>query len=247
MKAIPNLDIGNSTIVVGSTYLSALLAEANTTDVDKSAFSLGIAYADITNCLVRVRQFYKIPEAVKLTVSYMTIDSSLNLQNIEKGNAIAPSVKVTVYRSDNNTHIDTSVCSTSNVKVKTPLKAKSGVNMNRYRTLKDSGIDGLDPNHPAFNDICFTYSDKQSNVDTTINSRRKYYFQGVSVQCSIEGGECNYNEISNNEYIDCNCINADLKNDISSSLVPKPLGEVSNVNFDVIGCLPKSFVICLFI
>jgi hypothetical protein len=245
-RAIPNIEITPTTpVIVGSTYTSALIADSDSTasaSTEKLAIDNGVAYADLTGCLLKLRQQLKIPDNVKLTVSYITTDSSINLQNIANGNSLGPSIKVAVYRSDNNSKVDTSLCTNAGVNVKTPLREKKGVNMNRYRTLKEDGIDALNPNHPAFNDRCFVYSDTQSGVDTTINSRRKYYYQGFSVQCNINGGKCDYNEINLNNYIDCDCMDADPKNDVSSSLVPVSLPELDDINIDVIGCLGTAFV-----
>jgi hypothetical protein len=248
-KAIPTLQAGSEdtkSMVVGNSVSSTLITSTSTSSTkgaEEAAVSNGVAYADMTECLQKIRTELKLPATVKLTVATITRDAALNLSNIEKGTTNGSTVKTIVYRSDTNAQVDTSICANSNVQVKAPIKGKSALNMNRYRTLKDEvGMDTLNPNDPAFNDRCYTYSDKQAHVDTTINTRRKYYFQGMSVQCSVQGGQCDYSEVNANDYVDCNCTNADPKNDITSSIVPLTLPVVPSINIDIVKCVGASIV-----
>jgi hypothetical protein len=241
---MPNLDLSDSPdILVGSTLSSALITTSNNSQTaEQKAIVNGVAIADVNDCIEIVRQANGIDSSAQIVVVYKTKDASLDLANLIDDNIVATSaIKVQLYDSNGN-RLDTSVCTDSTLKFKVPLKDTKNVNMNKYRTFKDDGIDTFNTSDPAFTDRCFSYQDKLTGMDTTINYRMKYYYQSISAQCITEMGRCNYTEVNYNDYLNCDCKGVDPNNEVSGNLVPKIMNSVSDINLDVINCLGPAFV-----
>jgi hypothetical protein len=197
----------------------------------------------VNDCIQIVKQTNNLDDATQVVIVYKTKDAALDVQTALNANVIYTSaVKFDLYNSATGEKLDTSVCSNTKSQFKVPLKFDKGLNMNKYRTYKQDSIDTFDPNDPAFTQKCFSYIDKDSNMDTTINYRRKYYFQAISAKCNSLNGKCFYTEINSDDYVTCDCAGEDPTSEVSGALVPTQLDPISPINIDIIKCIGPIFV-----
>jgi hypothetical protein len=240
-KAVAIIDLSESpNAVVGGMFSSAIISvPVNTNTTVATARSNNIGYSNITDCLGMICAKYKT-SLDNLRVVYLTTEPNVDLQNLND-NISTPSLKISIFQQDTNKQLDTSICKESEIFVKNPLRGAGGVNMNRYIALKNDSIDTFDPEQVAFNDRCYPYLDKEKNRDTTMNLRRREFFQGYTVACNVRQGDCTYLTVENG-YVTCNCTKTDPTNEIYASLIPRTLSDYSNINFDVFGCAGTAFV-----
>jgi hypothetical protein len=236
-KAIPLLDTTNTDMVFGNKISSVLITtSSNLNSADPKAIENGVGIADINNCIEKIKQQNNLNSEV--WVVYKTKDASLNLSNIVGDKVMAASsLKAELYNYNTGLKLNTSSCNTDSYRFQIPLKDSETFNLNRYRLLKTDNIDSLNINDAAFHDRCFSYIDKQYNVDTTINYRRKNYFQSMTVECS---SNCSFLDIDENGYISCQCFGIDTE--VVGNLIPSKLDEISSFNIGIINCIAEAFV-----
>jgi hypothetical protein len=249
-KAIPQLELADTglsgnvqTIIVGNTLYSVQISPIESEDSKKTAIKNSSSLADISECIKNIKSQLNLPPAVQLIQINTTKDPKLSLDNLnnEKTNR-TPSMSISLYRSDTLELLNTSSCNKNNMFVALPLRNTVNLNMKLFNRLNEDGIDGFDKENKAFNDRCFSYRDIGGG-DTTINSRRKYYFQGVSAQCYTNTAQCYYNGFFGN-YLNCNC-QTDPSNQVVSNFSPLTLPRVSPINIVILNCTSKSFNVSL--
>jgi hypothetical protein len=245
-KSIPLLQIGSSglsdtvqSLSLGNSLLSVQIGPSASQAAMKTAIKNGEAIADISDCVRKITNQLNLPPTVKLIQIGVTKDSKLNLDNINSVDYHTQSLTLSLYRSDTLQEVNTAICNNSTIYAAIPVgKAPKSVNMKLYNRLKTGGIDSMDANDPAFNDKCYQYTDIGGG-DTTVNSRRKYYFQGVSVQCLSGSNNCTFLGVLQ-DYINCGC-QSDPRVQLSSNLVPKELDPISPINIDIVKCIPHTY------
>ena len=114
--------------------------------------------------------------------------------------------------------MDFSICKDVTIKKEYELKDTSLSDIKQISDLKEKGIDTFDIKSDFFNDICYSYSDGDSNSDMILSHRICDLYKNYSL-CR-EG--CDYN-IFNIDKISANC-NCEVKQEVSD--------EVEEGNFE---------------
>jgi hypothetical protein len=220
-----------------------ITTSTNIDSIEQKATTNSIAMADISECITKVKAQNNLSNDMNILIVYKSKDIALNLSTIESDSHITSSIlRIELYRTDNGQRLDTSICTDKSIEFKTPLLNQKGLNMNRYKAYKYEGIDTFNPNDPAFTDRCFSHVDKETGIETTINSRQRAYFQGLSVICNSRGGNCSYLDINLQSYISCHCTNLDPSQEVSATLVATQIQPAPNINIDLINCLSSAYV-----
>jgi hypothetical protein len=155
----------------------------------------------------------------------------MDLDNLDKP-LISNMINFRVFSPYTKEELNTDICHNP-IRVKTKIKSPQLLNLTFYKEMKSQGIDIYDANAPAFNDICMYHIDTNTGFDTTINWRRKFYYQNYSCVCT--NSNCTYVGIDDEYYVNCDCyLNPDdqVTSDFNSYL----LSEVSVWNFQAFLC-----------
>ena len=124
----------------------------------------------------------------------------LNLKN-NNTNCLVDQVEYKIY-DENQQSVDLSVCKDANIKIEYKLQNTSVINMEKVKDFKDKGIDVFNINDPFFNDICYPYTDGDSDSDMILSDRVSDVYQNYSI-C---GENCKYDSFNiEKQTANCNC------------------------------------------
>ena len=167
-------------------------------------------------------------------------DSSKNFSilQINKKNknkrSLVDQVEYKIYDNEQN-EVDLSVCESIPIKIQYKITNSSLINLEQVKYFNEKGIDIFDINDNFFNDICYPYSDTNSNSDMVLSDRISDIYQNLSI-C---GKECEYNSFNtDNQVVNCDC---KIKKEVSSeaeedNLVNYIENTFLDSNFGVIKC-----------
>jgi hypothetical protein len=195
----------------------------------------GKSTVNVTQCFNDLRDKGLTPPGIGLILAVTEKAEALSFYGNAKSNFKSNSVSFFVFRSDNFKQINTILC--SEVLFEIPVGDNTAINMARYNELKDFDIDIYNPNHTAFTSRCFSNIDKQTNYDTTLNSRIGNYYQGKQIICLFG---CKYMGITKYNAIQCSCPGS-VNESASSNAVDYPLNFVSPNNQALIMCSYEAF------
>ena len=114
--------------------------------------------------------------------------------------------------------MDFSICKVVTIKKEYELKDISLLDIKQILDLKEKGIDAFDIKSYFFNDICYSYSDEDSDLDMILS----HHVSDLNKNYSLCREGCDYN-IFNIDKISANC-NCEVKQEVS--------GEVEEGNFE---------------
>ena len=131
----------------------------------------------------------------------------LNIENkIE--NHLVDQVEYKIY-DENGIEMDLSVCNNVEIIIEYEIKNKSLLNLEQISNFQNMGVDVFDIKNEFFNDICFPYSDNDTNSDMILYDRVLIIYQNYSI-C---GDGCEYISF-NTEKVSANC-NCKVKKEVS--------------------------------
>ena len=192
----------------------------------------GSTSIDFMDCENKLREYYNLSDDSVLSVFQTEVTSS-NSQSLTN------KVQYVVY-DENNTQLNISICESEQIKISYAIKEGSDFNMTRYAFFEEKGIDILDSTDPFFNDICYTYSDGDSDV--ILSDRINEIYQNYSLcdsGCEYEGLNSTAGTIS------CTCSATDTDDsdddDESTNLKSIILSLFSDSTFGVIQCYKRVF------
>jgi hypothetical protein len=220
-----------SSLIIGDAMFSSqIYISGNETEVKKVAMTNNFPIYDLKECQKVLKQYYNISESAPLIFvsnNYnLTPTNNKSLSNIHT---------ISVYNYATREKLNLDLCSQKNITqtIQMPLTDVDGYNLTLYKEMNDQGIDIFDPNNTFFNDRCAGYIDNYSLKDTTVNSRRKEYFQKIIPECI--GFNCTYTGINEHNYIECLCgIKTD--NEYINEPLNYAIGTLTRFNFDVVLC-----------
>ena len=217
-------DPDNSYIIKGYDY--SLIIKPINEPYLKDHTSINI---DFSNCIIKLKEIYP---------DYQLRVAQVIMENNNENNLI-DQTEYSVYNQFGE-KIDLSVCKDTNIKVEYSIKNNSLLNIEKILYFRKKGIDILQIKDNFFNDICYSYSDPNSNSDMILTDRVSDIYQNYSI-CEI-GCEYESLNIENMKAI-CNCkfkekmspkVNeGNFKTYIASSFL--------NSNFGVIKCYKLVF------
>ena len=157
----------------------------------------------------------------------------LNLKN-NNTNCLVDQVEYKIY-DQNQQSVDLSVCKDVDIKIEYKLQDTSSINLVKVKDFQDQGIDVFNINDSFFNDICYPYTDGDSDSDMILSDRVSDVYQNYSI-C---GDNCQYDSFNvEKQTANCNC---KIKNEINIE-IDKGNFETSiesaflDSNFGVIKC-----------
>ena len=134
----------------------------------------------------------------------------VNMENTNK-NCLTEQVEYKVY-NEKKEEVDLSPCNNVEILIEYEIKNSSLLNLEEISNFKDKGIDIFNIKDKFFNDICYPYSDTESNSDMILKDRVSDIYQNFSL-C---GEECEYDSF-NMEKMSANC-NCKVKQEVNTEL-----------------------------
>jgi len=134
----------------------------------------------------------------------------INMEN-KNQKIITDQVEYKIY-DENGIEINLSICKDVNIIIEYEIKNTSLLNINEISNFKEQGIDIFNIQHEFFNDICYSYSDNNSNSDMILSDRVSDIYQNYSI-C---GEKCEYDSF-NIDKLSANC-NCKIKEELNSEL-----------------------------
>ena len=149
-------------------------------------------HIDFGECEKILREKYKIPDEEILTVLQIEIES-------KNENSLVNQVEYAIYDSQ-KVKLDLSYCKNAQIKVSYEIKNSSLLNTTLISSFSEAGIDIFNIKDNFFNDICYAYSN--GNTDITLEDRVNDIYQNYTL-CE---DNCDYEkvDISKNNIV-CNC------------------------------------------
>jgi len=156
--------------------------------------------------------------------------------NIENPNdkCLTDQAEYQIY-DDSGEIVNLSICKDTKIIVEYQIKDTSFLNIEKITDLKQIGIDAFNLEENFFNDICYSYSDRNSNSDVVISDRVSEMYQNFSICEDI----CEYSHFNLDEmYSSCNC---NVKQEVSTEIKKGNfkayiLATFLESNFGVIKC-----------
>ena len=140
----------------------------------------------------------------------------VNLKN-NNSKCLVDQVEYKIY-DENKQEVDLSVCKDVNIKIEYKIQNTSLINIEQIKDFKNQGIDIFNIKDVFFNDICYPYTDNNSNSDMILSDRVSDIFQNYSI-C---GDGCEYDSFNVEKQVtNCNC---KIKNEVDA--------EVKEGNFE---------------
>ena len=181
-------------------------------------------YINFSYCENNLRREYNLPPDAVLKVVMIELDKNDN-------KALTSQVEYDIYY--NGSKLNLSVCNKDEIEINYAITNSTLIDMNLVSKYSDLGIDILDSNDVFFNDICYPYS--ENNSDIILKDRILDLYQNFSM-CDEN---CKYDKINlESKIITCKC---SVKTKIQSSIYPLRfdsiiLDLVTNSSFGVVKC-----------
>jgi hypothetical protein len=205
---------------------------SNLDDLNKNARENNLSIVDNSACETALKQFYNIPSNESLIISKFDFSSATDLSKANDPDA-SKLISFNYYHPTTKEKLDIEVCKSTPVKTNIPLKNAARINTYVLKTLN---VDVFNPNETAFKTRCRAIVDTKGNdSDTTINSRRKNFFNGTGT-CS-EG--CDYKGLDESNFMICDCKGLTPGKELSQSIDNKGLDILPSLNYDVTLCWEK--------
>jgi hypothetical protein len=229
VKNIPISD--NSSYILGDEMYSTQLSSSSNSslsDAEKVALTHRLSIVDADKCIETLKKHYNLLDVL---VAKTDMDVDLNLDNLHK-NSTSDMVKINFYNPLTKEPLNMTLCQDDPVNIKTPIN-NPNFNLTQYQAFKAEGIDIYNPKDDSFNSVCAIHNDNTTDYDTTIGFRRGNYFQNQSIGCS---GNCNYTEIDENAYVNCECKSLSADALTYNEFVNYFFDSLSTWNYQVIFC-----------
>ena len=192
--------------------------------INYADFEESSTYINFLECEDTLRLKNNIPSDGILTVAQIEIEKKSN-------KALTNQVEYEVYY--NNKKLNLSVCENDDIEINYEISKSSLLNIELISKFSGIGIDILNNNDEFFNDICYPYS--ENNSDVILRDRISNFYQNYSI-CDEN---CDYEKIDLNlSLITCKCstkayIELDDKPLRFDSII---LDLITNSSFGVVKC-----------
>ena len=239
VEIINNLDIiKNNTTMTKKEMANNLIKKI---DVNKTYIIEGEDY------LAYIKPINKYIESSSVNINFSDCEKILNIKypnnnfivaqiNIKNNNKkyIVDQVQYKIYDNEKNP-IDLSICNNKKIKIEYKVTDQSEINIELVHYFQKQSVDIFNINDSFFNDICYPYSDSDSDSDMILSDRVSDIYQNVTI-C---GSGCIYESFDIDKILS-NCI-CDIKNEINMELEENTLEKsvesaFLDSNFGVIKC-----------
>jgi hypothetical protein len=230
----------NSSIVLGSPIYAVQISsfsDGAQFDMIIEAKKNRLPYINMTSCEKIIREKYHIDDKRNLILKSTQMSSSLNIYSLND-NYMSDYFYIALYDHLTGVFYNLSQCNETFSTIKFPLKSESKLNIPLYRQLEYNNVDIYNANDTAFISRCKMLRDNLTEYDTTINFRRKNYYQNLSSDC---GTSCTYQGIDDSEYIICNCSSLHPEENYQQIFLDVILNSLPTINLDIMGCFIEVF------
>jgi hypothetical protein len=224
-----NAKLADDSSIIGGEYISAQLTKPNGRGLDeykqKASFNR-LPFFNITNCLEKVKTASGLTDndIILLTTNK---DKIFN----QKNDTQSDSIGIKLYNSNTKQPIDISICNEASYTVNMPVKGSSSINIDNYKNFQRQGIDIYNPKDRAFNTRCYPYISKDTDYDTTLETRIDKIFQNATIECN---NGCAYNYINEDSYVECDCTGLNTSEDFVNKLSQLFIESTgSTINLDI--------------
>jgi hypothetical protein len=157
-------------------------------------------------CIAELRKKYKLNDD-DITI----IKSEGKIEG--KGNTVKNNIDITYLNSNTNEILDKSSCKTDKSTIQIPV-VMTDSEKRIYEEFKKQGIDLYDSSQQAFRSKCFSFSDPNDEVDTTLDYRITNYLVNRT-ECFDNG--CVYVNMTTDGFINCDCGGSVIDNTASDT------------------------------
>ena len=202
-KLIEEIEIGEIYEIKGDNYL------VNVCPINYDKFEQTLTYINFLNCENTLRSKYNLSPNDNLTEIMIEIE-------INDENSLTNQVEYAVFYGKEQLNL--SICENDKIEVNYNISNSSSINLDMISKFSEMGVDILNSEDKFFNDICFPYS--ENNSDVILKDRILYIYQNFS-KCDEN---CEYEKIDlDSLIITCKC-----------SIKPEVEFEIKQLRFDTI-------------
>ena len=218
-KIIQEINLDNVYIMKNNDYIIKI-NPINYKDLFNNSTSI-----DFLECERKLRRINNISPSSELYLVTLEIYK-------KNKKSLTNQVEYEIY-DENKNKLDLSVCDNEEIEIHYRISNSSLIDKEKINYFSELGIDILNSEDVFFNDICFPYSEK--STDVILNDRIEYIYQNYSM-CDEN---CNYNKIDlKTMTITCKCgaktsVNAELEKLTFDHIL---LDIVSNSSIGVVRC-----------
>ena len=161
-KIMSEIQIGNSYFIKGDDYnvtISLINEEKEGT------------YTELLGCEEKLRNAYNYSKDIKLIIFQAEI-------YIDDDRWINNNVQYAIF-NENKIRLNLSICKDEDIIIHYKIKNKPQLNLTRISHFDELGVNVFNRGDPFFNDICFPYS--EGNSDIILSDRINYIYQNYSL------------------------------------------------------------------
>ncbi len=207
-------------------------------EIIKSAIDNKMSFANFSNCLTIIKNFYNISEQTNILIKKIEFDPKTD---ITKFNDTISSklVSFEFINPLNKEKLNTSICQSILTSLSIPFKKSEKINNEMYHKadIIKNIIDLYDSKSPGYHSRCFKTTQFDTGADVSLNYKRTNMFQNLTISCS-EG--CIYEGLDINNYVKCNC-NTTGKGEISNTGNEEIFDPLPKMNYDIFWCYYETF------
>ena len=197
--------------------------------INNANYEYSSTYINFSYCENNLRKENNIPPDAVLKVVMIELEKKDN-------KALTNQVEYDIYYNDKKLNL--SACKNDEIEINYQITNSSLFDIDLISKYSDLGIDILDSSHVFFNDICYPYS--ENNSDIILKDRILDLYQNFSM-CDEN---CKYDKINlESKIITCKC---SVKTKIESSIYPLRFDSIildlfTNSSFGVVKCYKLVF------
>lgn len=204
-----------------------------------------ISIVNFTNCEILLRKNDLIGKNDRIIINQVEFYNQLSNKTNET--IFGTSLHYKFLNSRTNEPMNTTICENSTMTVLIPMDLDLlGLNLTEIIELQENGMYNVfDKHDQLFNNICLSYIQNSTDSDTTVDYRRKHFFQNYSIECkpkNVSGGSiidssvnCTFEGVDEYGFIRCDCEFAgDLH--VETEFKETILEDFIKWNVEIVGC-----------
>ena len=217
-KLIEEIKHGEIYEIKGDNYL------VNVCPINYNKFEQTLTYINFLNCENTLRSKYNLSPNDNLTEIMIEIE-------INDENSLTNQVEYAIFYGKEQ--LDLSICENDKIEVNYNITNSTSINLDMVLKFSEIGVDILNSEDTFFTDICFPYS--ENNSDLILKDRILYIYQNFS-KCDEN---CEYEKIDlDSLIITCKCsIKTEVESEIKQLRFDTILLDlITNSSFGVVKC-----------
>ena len=217
-KLIEEVEQGQLYEIKGDNYL------VNVCPINYNKFEQTLTYINFLNCENTLRSKYNLSPNDNLTEIMIEIE-------INDENSLTNQVEYAVFYGKKQLNL--SICENDKIEVNYNITNSTSINLDMVLKFSEIGVDILNSEDKFFTDICFPYS--ENNSDVILKDRMLYIYQNFS-KCDEN---CEYEKIDlDSLIITCKCsIKTEVESEIKQLRFDTILLDlITNSSFGVVKC-----------